>query len=130
MAMKEDNYNNDEMRAEIAKMLKEAKAEAKKIIEEAKSTAGGTLSADVIDKRKRDAEYLEEYVEVELFKDNGKYSDDVYVAVNGENCIIKRGEPVKIKRKFANVLEQSRKQDAKTSELIKKATEVKKIADL
>lgn len=130
MAMKEDNYNNDEMRAEIAKMLKEAKAEAKKIIEEAKSTAGGTLSADVIDKRKRDAEYLEEYVEVELFKDNGKYSDDVYVSVNDDNCVIKRGEPVKIKRKFALVLEQSRKQNAKTAELIKKATEVKKIADL
>ena len=29
MAVKEDNYNNDEMKAEIAKILKEAKAEAK-----------------------------------------------------------------------------------------------------
>ena len=39
MAVKEDNYNNDEMKAEIAKILKEAKAEAKKIIEEAKEAA-------------------------------------------------------------------------------------------
>ena len=35
--------------------------------------------------------YLEEYVSVKLFRDNGRYRDDVYVAVNGQNCIIKRG---------------------------------------
>ena len=35
----------------------------------------------------------------------------VFVAVNGEGCLIKRGEPVRIKRKFARVLEQSDLQD-------------------
>ena len=63
-------------------------------------------------------EYLEEYVDVKLFKDTDKYSEDVYVAVNGQNCLIKRGEWVKIKRKFAIVLDQSEIQDMKTSELI------------
>lgn len=62
--------------------------------------------------------YLEEYVDVKLFKDADRYSDDVYVAVNGQNCLIKRGEWVKIKRKFALVLDQSEIQDMKTSELI------------
>ena len=62
--------------------------------------------------------YLEEYVDVKLFKDTDKYSDDVYVAINGQNCLIKRGEWVKIKRKFAIVLDQSEIQDMKTSELI------------
>ena len=61
---------------------------------------------------------LDEYVEVELFRDNDRYKDDVFVAVGGENCLIKRGEPVRIKRKLALVLEQSRRQDIKTAELI------------
>ena len=63
-------------------------------------------------------EFLNEYVDVKLFKDSDRYSDDVYVAVNGQNCLIKRGEWVKIKRKFALVLDQSEIQDMKTSELI------------
>ena len=62
--------------------------------------------------------YLEEYVSVKLFRDNGRYRDDVYVAVNGQNCIIKRGEWVNIKRKFAMVLDASEIQDMKTAQLI------------
>ena len=63
-------------------------------------------------------DYLEELVSVKLFKDNARYTDDVYVAVNGKNCIIKRGEWVKIKRKFALVLDQSEIQDMKTAEML------------
>lgn len=62
--------------------------------------------------------YLNEYISVKLFKDNDRYHDDVYVAVNGQNCIIKRGEWVKIKRKFALVLDASEIQDMKTAEYI------------
>ena len=40
----------------------------------------------------------EELVSIRLFKDNDKYKDDVFVAVNGEAIQIKRGETVKIKR--------------------------------
>ena len=63
-------------------------------------------------------DYLNELVSVKLFKDNDRYRDDVYVAVNGRNCVIKRGEWVRIKRKFALVLDQSEIQDMKTAEML------------
>ena len=71
-----------------------------------------------------------ELVPFEAFKDNDKYKDDVFVSVNGENCVIKRGERVKIKRKFAEVLDHSEHQDYETSKLIEQATRTKKLADL
>lgn len=52
----------------------------------------------------------EEYVEVFLFKDDRNYKNDVFVSCNGDNCVIKRGEPVMVKRKFAEILENSDKQ--------------------
>ena len=42
----------------------------------------------------------EEYVSVRLFKDSGKYKDDLLVCVNGESCLIQRGVTVQVKRKF------------------------------
>lgn len=70
-------------------------------------------------RKKAEAEkYLNEYVSVKLFRDNDKYKDDVYVAVNGKNCVIKRGEWVKIRRKFALVIDQSEIQDMKTAEFL------------
>ena len=65
----------------------------------------------------------EEYIDIQLFKDNGKYKDDVYVAVGNENCVIKRGFPVKVKRKFWNVIEQSMHEDFLTARLIEEKTE-------
>ena len=65
---------------------------------------------------------MEELVEVELFRDGGKYSGDVYVSVNGENCIVQRGVPVKIKRKFYEVINQSIEQDQRTASEIAKLT--------
>ena len=65
-------------------------------------------------------DYLNEYISVKLFKDNDKYRDDVYVAVHGQNCVIKRGEWVKIKRKFALVLDASEIQDMKIAEYIER----------
>ena len=62
--------------------------------------------------------YLEDYIAIKLFKDNDRYKDDVYVAINGKNCVIKRGEWVKIKRKFALVLDQSEIQDSKAAKLM------------
>ena len=57
-------------------------------------------------------------VEIELFRDNRDYKDNVFVAVNGESCVIKRGEKVKIKKKFADVIESSMRQDIKTARLM------------
>lgn len=64
--------------------------------------------------------WLNEYVEVRLFKDNGKYKDDVYVAINGKNCIIRRGVWTRIRRKFALLLDQSEIQDLRTAELMER----------
>ena len=61
-----------------------------------------------------------ELVTVHLFKDGGKYKDDVFVAVNGESCQIRRGVDVQIKRKFAEVLARSAQQDSATAELIER----------
>ena len=40
------------------------------------------------------AEYMEEKVPVRLFKDNDRYKDDVFVAVNGEGCLM-RGKKIR-----------------------------------
>ena len=109
------------IKAQIAKMLEEAKAEAEAIVsnarEQAKAVAEGkpTMSEEA----KKAEAYWNEEVEIQLFKDSGKYKDDVYVAVNGQNCLIQRGKPVKVKRKFAEVLRQSLAQDNETADMIR-----------
>ena len=69
----------------------------------------------------------EETVPIQLFKDGGKYKDDVFVSVSnrdgGENCLIQRGTVVEVKRTFAQVLWDSQAQDARTAELITKGGE-------
>lgn len=57
-------------------------------------------------------------VEIELFRDNKDYKDNVFVAVNGESCVIARGRKVKVKKKFADVIYQSMRQDIKTAKLM------------
>ena len=57
-------------------------------------------------------------VEIELFRDSKDYKDDVFVAVNGESCVIARGKKVKVKKKFADVIAQSMSQDVKTARLM------------
>ena len=115
--------NNDVLSAvdkKIAEMLATAEQKANDIIAAAEKRADELKSEPKkaeSDTAKANAE-LEEYVEVKLFKDNGKYKDDVFVSVNGENCLIKRGVKTKIKRKFALVLEQSDLQDYMTAQLM------------
>lgn len=60
--------------------------------------------------------FYEELVPVKLFRDDNRYKDDVFVAVNGKTILIKRGERVMIPRKFALVLENSEEQDARATE--------------
>ena len=54
--------------------------------------------------------YYNEKVTVKLFKDNGKYKDDVFVAVNGIGMVVPRGVEVKIPRRYAIALANSEKQ--------------------
>ena len=69
--------------------------------------------------------YYSELVKVKLFKDNDKYKDDVFVAVNGVGMIVPRGKEVEIPRKYAIALQNSQAQDSfaaqHASELAKNA---------
>ena len=130
---KTEGTNLEDASKQIQAMLEEARMEreeAARILAEAKASVNGEKTEE---QKKADEErkaYWDELVEVKLFRDNNKYKDDVFVAVNGENCVIKRGETVKIKRKFAAVLEASDLQDYETSKLIdQKTSEYKAIKD-
>ncbi len=68
-------------------------------------------------------DYYEEYVEVTLFKDGARYKNDVYVCINGENCIIKRGETVKVKRKFAELLKANHQAEIQVNEMQSRLSE-------
>ncbi len=113
-----EQINMSAVKAEIAQMLAEARAEADRIVDEARKNVG-------VNAKEREAaiaadkERGEELVEVKLFKDNEKYKDDVFIGCNGENVVIQRGVRVKIKRKFAEILDHSELQDYETNELIK-----------
>ena len=109
------------IKAQIAKMIEDAKAEAEAILNNAKEQAKAVASGKpaMSEEAKKAEDYWNEEVEIQLFKDSGKYKDDVYVAVNGQNCLIQRGKPVKVKRKFAEVLRQSLEQDNETADMIR-----------
>lgn len=127
MATKEnsESINLADVKAQVEAMLAEARQEvekareeAAKILADAKAQVSGELTDEQKKANEKEKAYYNEYVEIELFKDNGKYKDDVTVAVNGETCLVQRGKKVKIKRKFAQALEDSRVQDIKTSDFI------------
>lgn len=133
MAAKEKPVNEEvnlsDIQAQVAAIIAEAKAEAKKIVEEAKEATGKKDSMTPEERAAYEA-HMNEEVEVKLFKDNGKYKDPVFVGVNGETIAIERGVRVKIKRKFAEVLDNSDKQDYETAMLIEqKSGEWKKKSD-
>lgn len=62
----------------------------------------------------------EKLVKIRLFKDNERYKDDVFVAVNGRSFQIKRGEEVEVPESVAEVLERSMDQDAATAGLMER----------
>ena len=119
---------------EAKKIIEEAKAAAKEIIGAARSEVDKII-AEAKEKAEQEAQDMaqakkaapangnkkgDELVSIQLFKDNDRYKDDVFVAVNGERVQIKRGERVQIKRKFADVLEQSMRQDTATANMIER----------
>ena len=57
-------------------------------------------------------DFYNELVTVKLFKDNDRYKDDVFVAVNGVGMIVPRGVEVQIPRKYAIALKNSEAQDS------------------
>ena len=124
MAAKANNeINLADVQAQIAAMLAEAKAEAQKIVEEAKASVGKKSDGWTAEERAAREAYMNEEVEIKLFKDNDKYRDPVFVGVNGETIAIERGVRVKIKRKFAEVLENSDAQEYAAAKLIERKSD-------
>lgn len=113
-ASEEKDDELEKLKKELAALKKENSALKKDLEEEKqKAEAAPPAPVPVVDDG-------EERVTIRLFKDGGKYKDDVFVAVNGETCVVKRGVPVQIKKKFAEVLERSMKQDEATAALIER----------
>lgn len=54
-------------------------------------------------------------VSIRLFKDNGRYKEDLFVSVNGVNYKIRRGVEVEVPPEVAEVLEHSQLQDERTA---------------
>ena len=110
----------EQAKVESAALIENARAEAARIIAEAK--AGGEPAVSAQERAAHEA-YMNEEVEIQLFRDNDKYRDPVFVGCNGETIAIQRGERVKIRRKFAEILENSDKQDYETGLLIRRKSE-------
>ena len=107
------------VKAEIAQMLADAKAEAERIVREAKEQVSGkAVSRERAEAIAADKARGEELVEIKLFKDNNKYKEPVFVSCNGETIAIERGVRVQVKRKFAEILDNSEHQDCETAKLI------------
>ena len=49
-------------------------------------------------------------------KDDGKYKSDVIVILNGVAIKVPRGKPVKIKRKYANIINESMAESSRATE--------------
>ena len=99
--------------AEAEDIIAKAKAEAAAIVAEAQTLEAAKETAPAAPKPN-------DLVPIRLFKDNDKYKDDVFVAVNGRSFQIKRGETVQVPAYVAEVLEQSMAQDNATANLIER----------
>lgn len=60
--------------------------------------------------QKASNKYFQEKVKVRLFKDSGRYADDVYVGWNGVNYQIQRGVDVEVPRGVAEIIKESEDQ--------------------
>ena len=126
MAVKKDEEKTlalEEVQAQVEKLLADARAQAEQIVAQARQAAAGTPQSMTPEEKAAYDAYMDEEVEVKLFKDNDRYKDPVFVGCNGETIAIERGVKVKIKRKFAEILEHSDNQDYETSKLIQRKSE-------
>ena len=127
MAENKKEMTMEELRAQLQAMLAEAKAEAAALVENARAEAAriaaeakGAPAGMTAEERAAHEAYMNEEVEVKLFRDNDRYRDPVFVGCNGETVAIQRGERVKLRRKFAEILDNSDKQDHETGMLIRR----------
>lgn len=114
---KPNELNAADLLAQLEAMKREIEA-MKNAQGDEEAAAKAAARAKILAERKAIAEAGEELVEIKLFRDSGKYKDDVYVGLNGDRILIQRGVKVKIPRKYAEILDQSDLQDAATADLI------------
>lgn len=116
----------DEVRAEldveVKKILASAKTEAAEILSNAKKAAESTMTAETPE-QKAERKRMEEKVDIELFKDDDRYKDDLFVGVNGVGYNIKRGVSVKVPRAVAQVIRDSETQRKAATSMITELTE-------
>lgn len=74
----------------------------------------------------------QEMVEVSLFRDNGKYRDDVLVVLNGKNIMVPRGKKVMVPAGVKEILDASLNQDLAVESMLaeKEAAWENKVKDL
>lgn len=143
----EKDKDMEELRAELLAQIKEeamaeVKEEAKNILEEAKAQADEIIAAagsadgkDAAKPKKVKGETeaqlkkANELVKIKLFKDKGKYFDDVTVIINGQSYLIKRGVEVEVPRKVAQVIADSERQRGYAADIIDGFIEEGKQAD-
>ena len=65
---------------------------------------------------------MKQPVTIKLFKDNGRYKDDVYVSVNDRSFLIKRGVEVTVPRFIEQALKNSLAQDEYVASLVEQLT--------
>ena len=104
------------MLEQAAKILEDAKRVAAEILENAQQAAQVQDMNGPVNGGKKEDDYFEEMVTVELFKDGRDYKGDVFLSLNGETIRVKRGVPMKIKRKFAILIEQANREAIRTAE--------------
>jgi hypothetical protein len=102
-----ENKTVAQLKEEIA-LLKE------QLGEKAKKTASTDL------KVQKNEDYMKQPVTIKLFKDNGKYKDDVYVCVNDKSYLIKRGVEVTVPRFIEQALKNSLSQDEYVASLVER----------
>ena len=65
----------------------------------------------------------QDMVKVKLFRDNGKYKDDVVVSLNGKRYLVPRGVEVEVPRGVKEILDNSMSQDEATEMYVRQKAE-------
>ena len=105
----------EQAKTESAALIENARRDASRIVAEAQTGAPAPMTPEELAAHHA---YMNEEVEVRLFRDNDRYRDPVFVGCNGETIAIQRGERVKIRRKFAQILDNADRQDQAAGQLI------------
>ena len=126
----------EEAKKQAQAIIDAANAEAAKIVSDAKKqvavTGNAQAQAQAEPETTSENDPMEELVDYFAPVILGKADQTIFCQVNGENIRIKRGVPVKIKRKFKMVLDQSAEQEMAAYAFMEEAQRgsAKALADL